>query len=101
MASPAPAGVNQAIAPNPAQDFLNAIRDRIPSLLFPEAPDYTSRRLERPRPFHREGRIRMKKKSEKKLVLNREIVRELSKEETRNVLGGEYTYTCDSCACNW
>jgi hypothetical protein len=44
----------------------------------------------------------MKKNAEKKkLVLNREIVRELSQEETRKVVGGEYTYTCDSCACNW
>lgn len=45
--------------------------------------------------------ICMKKKSEKKLVLNREVVRELSTEETRKVVGGEHTYTCDSCACNW
>ena len=42
-----------------------------------------------------------KKKSEKKLVLTREVLRELSKEETRKVAGGEYTYTCDSCACEW
>jgi hypothetical protein len=42
----------------------------------------------------------MKKKAEKKLVLNREILRELSREETRKVVGGWYTDTCDSCACN-
>ena len=52
--------------------------------------------------FHRERRVRMKKKPEKKkIVLKREVLRELSREETRIVLGGEYTYTCDSCACNW
>ena len=44
----------------------------------------------------------MKKKSEKKkIVLKREVLRELSREETHKVLGGEHTYTCDSCACNW
>jgi hypothetical protein len=43
----------------------------------------------------------MKKKAEKKLVLNKDTLLELSKEETRKALGGEYTYTCDSCACNW
>lgn len=44
----------------------------------------------------------MKKKSEmKKIVLKREALRELSREETRVVVGGEYTYTCDSCACVW
>jgi hypothetical protein len=43
----------------------------------------------------------MEKKSVKKLVLTREVLRELTREETRQVGGGEYTYTCDSCACNW
>ena len=44
----------------------------------------------------------MKKKPEKKkIVLKREVLRELSREETRIVNGGEYTYTCDTCACNW
>ena len=43
----------------------------------------------------------MEKKSDKKLVLNREVLRELSREETRKVVGGELSYTCDSCACNW
>jgi hypothetical protein len=43
----------------------------------------------------------MQKKPEKKLVLNREVLRDLSREEIRNVVGGEYTYTCDSCACGW
>ncbi|HVR97777.1 MAG TPA: hypothetical protein VMW27_14260 [Thermoanaerobaculia bacterium] len=53
-------------------------------------------------PFHRERRIRMEKKSEKKkLVLNREVLRELSREEIRQAVGGEHTYTCDSCACQW
>ena len=42
-----------------------------------------------------------KKNSGKKLVLNREVLRELSREETRNVAGGWYTDTCDSGACNW
>jgi hypothetical protein len=41
----------------------------------------------------------MKKKTEKKLVLNREALRELSREETRQVAGGELSYTCDSCNC--
>jgi hypothetical protein len=43
----------------------------------------------------------MQKKPEKKLALNREVLRDLSREETRKVVGGEYTYTCDSCACGW
>jgi len=43
----------------------------------------------------------MKKKPEKKLVLSKEALRELSREETRQVAGGEHTYTCDSCACQW
>jgi len=44
----------------------------------------------------------MEKKSEKKkLVLNREVLRELSREEIRQAVGGEHTYTCDSCACQW
>lgn len=43
----------------------------------------------------------MKKKSEKKLVLNRDVLRELSREQTREVVGGEFTYTCDSCNCQW
>ena len=44
----------------------------------------------------------MKKELEKKkIVLKREVLRELSREETRVVAGGEYTYTCDSCACVW
>jgi hypothetical protein len=41
----------------------------------------------------------MKKKSEKKLVLNRESLRELSKEETGKVVGGWWTDTCDTCGC--
>ena len=44
----------------------------------------------------------MKKKSnQKKIVLKREVLLELNREEARIVLGGEYTYTCDSCACIW
>jgi hypothetical protein len=44
----------------------------------------------------------MKKESEmKKIVLKREVLRELSREETRIAVGGEYTYTCHSCACVW
>jgi len=44
----------------------------------------------------------MEKKSiKKKLVLTREVLRELNREEARKVVGGEHTYTCDSCACNW
>ena len=43
----------------------------------------------------------MEKKSGKKLVLNKEVLRELSREEIGKVVGGEHTYTCDSCACNW
>jgi hypothetical protein len=42
----------------------------------------------------------MKKRPEKKLVLNREVLRELNREETRKVVGGWYTDTCDTCACN-
>jgi hypothetical protein len=41
----------------------------------------------------------MEKKAGKKLVLNREVLRELTREEIRKVAGGEHTYTCDSCAC--
>jgi hypothetical protein len=40
-----------------------------------------------------------KKTSVKKLVLSREVLRELTREETRKVLGGWFTDTCDSCAC--
>lgn len=43
----------------------------------------------------------MEKKSGKKLVLSREVLRELSREETRKVAGGWFTDTCDSCACVW
>lgn len=43
----------------------------------------------------------MEKKPQKKLVLSREVLRELSREEIRKAVGGEHTYTCDSCACNW
>jgi hypothetical protein len=42
----------------------------------------------------------MKKKPEKKLVLNREALLELSREENRIVVGGWFTDTCESCACN-
>ena len=55
-----------------------------------------------PQAFHHERRVRVKKKSDpKKIVLKREVLLELNREETRGVLGGEYTYTCDSCACIW
>ena len=40
-----------------------------------------------------------KKKSEKKLVLSKEALRELSREENRQVAGGWFTDTCDSCNC--
>ena len=44
----------------------------------------------------------MEKKAEKKkLVLTREVLRELSREEIRQAAGGELSYTCDSCACQW
>jgi hypothetical protein len=42
----------------------------------------------------------MEKKTVKKLVLKREVLQELSREETRKVAGGWYTDTCDTCACN-
>ncbi|HZF09381.1 MAG TPA: hypothetical protein VFE33_11375 [Thermoanaerobaculia bacterium] len=42
-----------------------------------------------------------KKAGKKKLVLSREVLRELAREETRKVVGGWYTDTCDTCACNW
>jgi hypothetical protein len=41
----------------------------------------------------------MEKKAGKKLVLNREVLRELSREETRKAVGGWFTDTCDSCNC--
>ncbi|HEY0781912.1 MAG TPA: hypothetical protein VGE98_05610 [Thermoanaerobaculia bacterium] len=42
----------------------------------------------------------MEKKPGKKIVLSREILRELSREEIRQAGGGEYTNTCDTCNCN-
>lgn len=43
----------------------------------------------------------MEKKPGKKPILKREVLWNLSREEARKVGGGEFTYTCDSCACVW
>jgi len=42
----------------------------------------------------------MEKKQGKKVVLSREILRELNREEIRQAGGGWYTDSCDTCACN-
>ena len=58
--------------------------------------------LDYPQAFDRERRAlmkRMKKTPARKVVLQREVLRDLDPEEPRRVVGGWFTDTCDSCAC--